>query len=286
MSVRAIRRFGAGAAVLLLLTASACGGGKSDKVSSGSTSTTAKSTTTTTATTTTTVAKGGAAGSTTTTKAAAAADPRTKAQLAADTAIAKRANLVAGDLPAGWAVSSDDSDSSDDAPDPAVDQVGKCLGVDADFLNGDSPVDESSDEFDKEDATVSSEISVVPSADVAKHEFGIIAGPKFAGCYETFAEAEFTAGAADPSNGAAGMKVGKVTVSKFDFPALGDQSLALRVVVPFTYQGQSFDMTLDSVFIRSGRSEVTLNASNINGPTDQAVSQAAARAVMARLTTT
>jgi hypothetical protein len=211
------------ASMILVLLAAACG--SSSK--SGSTTTTAKSSTT-----------------------------------KADHALAVKANLQLSDFPSGWTAQPADN-SNDQGSDAFTTQLATCLNVPVSELqNSDTSVD--SDDFSDPDGnvTISSSVDLKAATGDAKHDMSILRrsdAPRCIGdAVKKLVDDEMKKSKDVPQ----GVTIGQASFRSLSFPTMGDESVAFQIVIPVSATGVSLQVRADLIFIRKGRAEVMISATD------------------------
>jgi hypothetical protein len=186
----------------------------------------------------------------------------------ADKAAALSAALKLSDLPTGWTgVPHTNSPSS-----PSVDTaLAACLGVPVERLNKNGPADVDSPDFsDANNNSISNSLGYTPSAAAAQSELATFQDPKVPGCLATALTAYVKDQAAHPANPSdtlpPGVSFGAATVAQESFPTIGDQSIAYRVTVPVSAQGQSITVYVDLVVAIKGRAGVEMDFTSLSTP--------------------
>jgi hypothetical protein len=215
----------------------------------------------------------------TTTPARGTTDPRTAAQLAADTSLARSAVLQLSDFPQGW-----EGQASDPDPDSSA-QLADCLGVDRSVF-GRGPAGAESEDFSRDNATADSGLRVEPTVDSAEKTFSAVKSPKMRECGRQAAETAIRDSFEHPAEGEEppeGLQLGEVTVGNLAVPTSGDDTVALRITVNFSAQNIPFKSVLDVIYVRLGRSIASLNFTDVDTPFDQEIETALVTAVTGRM---
>jgi hypothetical protein len=168
----------------------------------------------------------------------------------ADTAAAQAALLVVTDLPEGWseAATADDASMEIDA------RLAECVGVDgseaiaatADFSSPDGSI------------VVGQSIDVQATERDARLVIAQLTNPEVPECVAA-AYAELGAAALSAGAIAEGATIGEITATRLAVGAAGDATQAIRVVIPVTSGETTAQVTVDQVFVRSGRSLATIS---------------------------
>lgn len=169
--------------------------------------------------------------------------------VAADTAAAEAGLIGVGDLPEGWA----EAPAADAATTTDVDaRLAECAGVDS-LTSTDAQA--ATGTFASPDGTVlvMQQIGTKPAELDARTVIARLTNPDVLDCVAT---AYGDLGATAVSGGLIpdGAEIGGVTVTRLAVGSVGNATQALRVVIPVTSAGVASQVTVDKVFIRSGRS--------------------------------
>lgn len=192
---------------------------------------------------------------------------------AADRAAAQKANLEAADFPSGWR-----SKPHEELPgeDELAAEVAECLGLPAPSTGTTAEV--RSPDFTSGLATqASSVVTFVESEEVAEKHAAALAGGKFPACAEPgFAK---QVGQVAPE----GATVTDVNITKVDFPALGDRTVAHRVKATINIGEMKVPINIDLVHVFEDRAEVALTFVNPGSPFDEDLARSLAAKVLERL---
>lgn len=181
--------------------------------------------------------------------------------------------LVASDLPAGFAETTDDFE--DDAED---DPLGRCLGDGAEVLEDNSAKAESRD-FEDETGLATSGAAVFRSEDDARQAIEVVRSADLRQCLrDAFVEGVEESAAEE---GGEPPDV-QVDVGELSFPDVGDEVVAFRAALSFTVAGQEIDFPFDVVFVRSDRSIGFYVFGNLGEPFPTEDAQAAIESALAR----
>jgi hypothetical protein len=204
--------------------------------------------------------------------------PNTAKQLAADKALAKRAVLRLGDMPAGYKASPSSNSPDDDIPQPVLSKFATCAKVPkakiASLLNthpDPSKPSVDSPDFDSNDASVGTSTSFQNNVELDRSskdlsEFLEFLGAKSAlKCWRALFKSVFEATAAP------GDSVRGLTVVGLPSPSMGDESAAFGVRVTVSGSTRAVKAYLDFYLVRRGRAAITLVASGIGQRVDSSL---------------
>jgi hypothetical protein len=186
--------------------------------------------------------------------ATAPTDDETTVDTASDQQAAEDALLVLSDMPAGWIDTDDDAGAYEDA-DVAYDEAfAECLGVDislieSDESDGDATAD-SAVEPPKGDATVRSDVQVNATVSETEDLMKAFTGDGATTCFRDSIEAYLDA------SGAVG--VGELSVEPLELEPVGDQSVAVRVMLPIETDQGTTVLLSDAVVAAKGRAVVQM----------------------------
>lgn len=186
---------------------------------------------------------------------------------------ATAALLTVSDAPAGWSTSkADDSDDPADS-DKFETQLSDCLHAPPGLIGDkDTPdsVHADSPEFDAPDgnSSVSETVSVGRTSHVDQM-FALLKQANATDCFTTtvggLMKQEFDS-SDDPDLKQA--KLGDVSVGQLNAGHYGDDTVAMRVTVPFEVSGLSMSVYLDEVYIRHANSVADLELQGTGSPVD------------------
>jgi hypothetical protein len=206
-------------------------------------------------------------------------DGRTEEQRQADAAFAAQAQLVAADLPAGWA-----GEPQDDDDDPLPPGLLDCLGVPEDLRDelddDEDEVSAESDEFSLEDASTSSNVYVYASDAHARTQFVFFDDPDFVGCFETALREQFEGQTAD---GDVPIEITDLSLELVDAPDVGDEAYGMRFELAVAAAGLEFRSVGDFVVFRVGRAVADLQFTNVGGVFDPALAEQLTGVVAGRM---
>lgn len=194
--------------------------------------------------------------------------------VAADKARGVAAGLKLSDFPGGWTEQAR-TNTSTSTSSPSDVQFAKCVGVPLADLNKSGPADYTSPDFKAPpdgNPTISGTVGYQATAAESQHAYSIFSSDKATSCLSSALttvlndELQKSAGAA-----AAGVTVGKASVTKQDFPTVGDATVEYRVVIPITAAGQNITTYIDLVIATKGRVGFETDFQNIGSavPADQ-----------------
>jgi hypothetical protein len=239
----------AGTAAVLTVTLTACGG-SSKPSATATTATTSKS----------------------------ASTPTSVANPAADKATAESLGLVQADLPAGWV----GTPSQNDAEDAQVNKkVADCTGASAPSKQ---TADVNSDDFDKGNAQVSSEVTFAASrADFEQDVAAVKNSDKYTTCVKTIFESQLKA---DFAKNSPGVDVGPLTVTRVSTPTYGEVSFGFTFSTTITgTTGEALRYYIDEIGYGKGRAEVQLTFTNQSARFDPALEKSLVANAAAKLKT-
>ena len=192
-------------------------------------------------------------------------------------ALAKASLLTSADLP-GY-TSTPALTSEDPEEEAAEAELEECVGVQSpDYL-----AEESSPDFSKGElpaaVEVSSEVSVVKTADEGKADLEAFLSDKALACFESFFDKALQAEVGADS----GITFGEATVTRRSIsrPDAADESFALRLSTSVEAGGQSFPVVVDIAGALVGRAELSLLSSSFGGSPLPDAEQARLLGVMA-----
>lgn len=180
------------------------------------------------------------------------------ADTAADRARARRLVLTATDMPAGWT-------GTQPTPDPEADAQGKALAACAGAVDPDVAESASVEgqDFEKDTASVSSEVTFVKTPDQARTDLAAITSSKFEPCAEKFA-GDALRGELEGS----GAALESVTFDPIAIDKYGDATQAFRMTATVVAGDQRLSIYLDLIFILKGRAEITVSFTEVGKPFD------------------
>jgi hypothetical protein len=215
------------------------------------------------------------------------AAPDTPAQLAADTALAKRVGLRLGDLPAGYTAKPHD-DSSDAIPAKVAKAFGSCAHIPKSSLSsllGDVP-DPSAPSVSAPDfelvlgsrhTSFENNVELDRTARDLSEPLALFGAPAALPCWKALFGAVLAQTA--PKDGVfEGLIVQAIPISR-----IADQSAAFEAQVTLAVGRIAVPVVFDFFFVRLGRAGVTLFASGINHRVDTALEVSLIRKVVTRL---
>jgi hypothetical protein len=231
---------------------------------------------------------------TTTSSALSSSAPDTPEQLAADRALAKRALLRLGDLPAGYKVSKDDSDddspeddSSDNADDATNRRFAECAQLSPELtqamLSDDPPpgiVDVQSPEFELQSGLLA-EVTLDSSVDVGRSPdsvarllefFDVGSKPK---CFEDL----FGAVSEADADGSAHVE----SVEPADPVGVGDRSRGFRATITVSASGITVPLSLEVAAAQRGRALAIVTATRFGVPVEEQLVRSLLQTVIDRL---
>jgi hypothetical protein len=173
-----------------------------------------------------------------------------------DQAVADATVFVLDDFPVGWR--QEPAPAEDPVDQQMRDALAGCLGVEVTDIEPDHPSADSPRFVGPDDSQVSNSTTVAPSVEEAERLFDVMTSDEVPGCYAQAIQSAVDAGMATPSGPAAqDVSFGQPTVSPTSFPAMGDESVALHLLLPIITQGQTVDVHTDVVLVRIGRTLVS-----------------------------
>ncbi|WP_162941790.1 hypothetical protein [Desertimonas flava] len=195
-------------------------------------------------------------------------DPRTDAEWAADQAAAETMVLTLADFPPGWESTPVEESEPDDRLD---EQLAECLGVDVSELAPSNPDAQSPDFASSTGEVVSSTVAFAPTVADATAALAVRRQEGATECYAAAIRMLLVENLANPDDGEElpdDVDIGEPTVNEMSFEALGDETLAVRITVPFEVDGLSADYYFDVVNVRVGRVGVTTGFQSVLTPFD------------------
>jgi hypothetical protein len=204
---------------------------------------------------------------------ALAADPRDEKERlnAADNALAKRAVVVRGWLPAGWSRSAPSPDSGSDNF--------RCPGFNPDFSRFTITGEAGSAFKHPSGAAIASDVAVFQTRAQAVADFRLSLAPGLARCMRTTLLNEFR-----KEDYAKGLDV-SVSVRMTSPPRIGERSEGMRVAVRMSPKkgvaGRTVTLIMDALAFQKGRSFAFLTYMSASGPVTAQVP--VARAMAARM---
>ena len=217
---------------------------------------------------------------TTTTRPAttATAVPAPSTTAASDVALANAGLLPASAYPAGWQSQGPSSTNTQasffgGAPPSAVATMAHCLGIDASTVDP-TPAEATAPEYDdpNSNVTVTESVEVYPTPAAAAVDVHATASPKAPACMTSIIGNRMS------KLSQQGMTVGNPTIMSVAIPAFGSGDGAVVVTFPFSYQGVSGTMHMETIAIQKGRSEAVLQFSDSQAPPSATVDQLATAA--------
>lgn len=210
--------------------------------------------------------------------------------VAHDKALGEAAILRLSDFPSGWTSTPATTDNSSAAEDQ---KLATCLGVSVSEINREGPADVKSPDFNEPagssgpgNAQVSGGVGYEASADKINSSFKLFAGDKMAPCLNSVLSQVFADAIKKSGGDTSQVTVGNSTVAKFDFPTVGDNTVAYRVTVPISAAGQSLTAYVDFVVATKGRAGFDESFENLGTPFSADLEGTLMRAVEGRLTDT
>lgn len=178
-------------------------------------------------------------------------EPATPTQdVEADTAAAEAALLTLSDFPAGWTEVPDDGESN-----PELNrQIAACGGYDGDgFI--DTQAEAGTGDFTNPDGDtiINQNIGIAATEEDAAAAMAGLANPDALPCVADVYNTSFV-DALNSEGDLEGVEVGEITVGRLNVTPVGDDTQAIRVVVPLSADGFNVDLVVDLVLIRVGRS--------------------------------
>lgn len=196
-----------------------------------------------------------------------------KADPASDKEKAQKAVLRAADFPSGWS-----SKPHEELPgeDERAAEIARCIGISNPSARASAEV--RSPDFTSGFATSAfSVITFVKTEEEAAADAGAFAGEKFAQCAEPEFAEQIQAVAPE------GARVENVKISRSEFPAHGDRTVAYRVNGTIFIGEMDVPVNIDLVQIFKGRAEVSFVFSNPGAPFPADVARTVAAKVVERL---
>jgi len=227
------------------------------------------------------------AGSSTTTSSGSSASTGTSgaSNRAADKAASSAAVLKLSDFPSGWTSTPRSSNTSV----PAVDkQLAQCLHVSVSLLDSSDPSNVDSPDFNgPNNATVDDSVSFAANQGQAQQAFTVLSEPQAPQCLSTALNSYVQYSIAHPTSSSdtlpAGTTFGQVTAASLSFPTIGDKSVAYRVTIPVTAEGQQIAIYVDFIVSGKGRAGSILTGESVNTTPDTSLEQQLQSAVIGRI---
>lgn len=199
---------------------------------------------------------------------------RTPEQLDADRQTAQSLLLKLDDFPAGWKSKPRSASSSSDTPEAiaATKKFANCLGIDESFVGEASDPTKArakSDQFTMGDLEVEESATVHETVHDQETILTAFRKPTAPACFQEFMNTAFEFALSHPDPGKElppGTEVGKVEVSESDVTGLHGDPIVYRTTIPFTVQGQTFEIIDDFVFGLKGRTSLELTFQNVGAP--------------------
>lgn len=182
----------------------------------------------------------------------------------ADTAAAEAALLALSDFPVGWTEVPDDGESN-----PELNrQIAACGGYDGDGLI-DTQAEARTGDFTNPDGDtiINQNIGIAATEEDAAAAMAGLANPDALPCVAEVYNTSFV-DALNSEDDLDGVEVGEITVARLNVTPVGDDTQAIRVVVPLSADGFDVDLVVDLVLIRVGRSLSGLAAQSQFAPID------------------
>ena len=177
----------------------------------------------------------------------------------ADQAVADAANLKITDFPTEWKSTPVPAETT--AANAANERAfAQCMGR--------PPPDEertvvlySPDFSAAETRRVASSVQLAKTEDIAKADFQAQRGDKAVACQKSQLDSEFRRQLPDAAP--------QLSVDRLDFPVFGDESVAFRADVTSVAEGVQVRTLIDIVFVRKGRTEMSVSFVNRTSPFPQ-----------------
>ena len=164
----------------------------------------------------------------------------------ADTTLADRINFSAADFPPEWSSTLSHDDSTTTSQDA---RVAACAGATDPRASVERDV--SSVDFRTQGMDVSSDVTIVKTAQLARQDLAAMKGAKALACFRWFFPG-FAASSAPP-----GTQIHIVSVNPLPVPSYGQGSFGFRVVMSVTSGGVRAVATVDEIGFLRGRFEVS-----------------------------
>lgn len=182
-----------------------------------------------------------------------------KQNVAADKALAGAADLTLTDFPTGWTSTPAVKGGAD--PQDLLGRIQSCFHHNLSALDAHGPTRVTSPLFsDPEHNSVLSTVDYRATDGQVEAAFRLYQNPQYIGCVKSVIGASLkyaiTHGSTTPQ---AGVTVGAISVNNLALPPYGDQSLAVRILVPILYKGQpAASEFFDDIAVRRGRAFATV----------------------------
>jgi hypothetical protein len=202
------------------------------------------------------------------------------AEAAADEALADSTLLTLDDFPASWRA----------LPGPPEDNVlgrqeeadlARCLGTDGEVFDTDLPHAGTPTFLSPAGDTVSARVSLAPDDNGPRRAIEALRGTGAPDCY---AEAVQTAGMFGPEGAPTGVEVGTVSGVPIPYAASGNTTVAWRMSVPISAEGQQVNIYVDVVVVRVDRALITFSFQSQISPYDRDQSEHVVSILVDRVT--
>jgi hypothetical protein len=208
--------------------------------------------------------------------------------VASDKSLAVAANLKLSDFPDGWTSTPQSSTSSGEQA--IGTRLNSCLHTNLAIFDSKNPTAASSPSFgDSNNDTVASGADYLATASQAQSEMSVFTSSRFQSCMTTAMNALLNYELNNAGSGStlpAGVSFGQATVSQMSFQTYGDQSVAYRVTVPFSYKGLNPDVYVDIVAVQKGRALAALFFESTGTPFESSMEEQLTSVVVGRLVQT
>ena len=163
-----------------------------------------------------------------------------------DTAVANGINFSAADVPPEWSSTVNQDNTGATSQDA---QVASCAGASDPRVSVEKDI--SSPDFSLQGMDVTSDVTIMKTAVLARQDLAAMAGPKALACFRWF----FPSFAA--SSAPAGTQLHVVSVNTLPVAAYGQGAFGFRVVMNVTSGGASGQATVDEIGFLKGRLEIS-----------------------------
>lgn len=180
--------------------------------------------------------------------------------------IARQSVVALSDLPSGWTAADDNSDDSSSS----------CSGI-KEARSGAVARDESPTFAKGSDAQIEDVVYVMPDGGTAQRALAGIANRETRSCIADYAKGRFEKADIDMA--------GEVETGELRVDQAGSETSAARLTFPIKYQGDSSDVVLDLVIVRSGSVLSFLTFQATYAPIDDEIRDEVARAAARRMAT-
>ncbi len=197
-----------------------------------------------------------------------------KQNVAADKALAAAANLKLTDFPTGWKSLPPRKGKTDQQA--LLGRVQSCYHASISALDLSGPTRATSPVFAQSgESTGISTVDYRATSGDVQAAFRIYRDPRYIRCVTSVLGGYLKNAIAHSSSTPQGVTTGTISVNTIALPPFGDQSLAIRVLIPILYKGQPAGSEyFDDITIQKGRALATLEfTGSSETPTSSALEQ-------------